>query len=126
MITKAIIESDQINNQYRIRIPKYHKLQGVSTSTPTDQLPFATVCYIPGIIPIYSVGDIVYVDFENDDLSFPVILGKLLCDDNKDKTLPNIKANSLSVDIDTRLSNDTQIGTVTYTDIRQTVNSIII
>lgn len=126
MITKAIIESNQVDNQYKIRIPKYHKLQGIATSTTTDQLPFATVCYIPGIVPVYSIGDIVYVDFENDDLSFPIILGKLLCNDNEDKTLSNIKANSLKVEIDTRLSEDTQIGTITYKDMSKTVNSVII
>lgn len=127
MLTKAIIQSDMINNQYKIRIPKYHKLDGVANSTPLEQLPFAAVCYQPGILPNYQINDIVYVDFENDDLSYPVIFGKLLRDENTvQSSWCDIKTRSLNVEVDTVLSTETKIGNVYYNDLEASVKSVII
>lgn len=127
MITKAIIESQQIDNQYKIRIPKFHKLSGVVDATPYSQLPVASVCYLPGIIPNYAVGDIVYVDFENDDLSYPIIIGKFLCDTNiSEDSVCDINTRSLKVQVDTNLSTETKIGDLNYTDIKIAVQSVII
>lgn len=127
MLMKAIIESNNIDNQYKIRIPKYHKLRGVAEASSYDQLPFASVCYLPGIFPNYSIGDIVYIDFENDDLSYPVILGKLLSDNNKsEKSVSDIESRSLKVQVDTTLSEDTKIGQISYNDFKQAVQSVII
>jgi len=36
MLMKAIIESNNIDNQYKIRIPKYHKLRGVAEASSYD------------------------------------------------------------------------------------------
>lgn len=127
MLMKAIIESNNIDNQYKIRIPKYHKLRGVAEASSYDQLPFASVCYLPGIFPNYAIGDIVYIDFENDDLSYPVILGKLLSDNNiSDVSVSDITSRSLNVQVDTTLSENTKIGQVEYDDLEQSVLSVII
>ena len=127
MILKAIIESTNLDNQYRIRIPKYHQIDGVSTATPINQLPFASVCYQPGIIPNYSIGDVVYIDFENDDLSQPIILGKLLCQRSYTETsVSDATLRSLTVQVDTQLSEDTTISDITFDDIKLAVNSTII
>lgn len=127
MLIKAFIESNEINNQYKIRIPKYHKLSGTPGATPDSDLPIASVCYLPGIIPNYAVGDIVFVDFENNDLSFPVILGKLLCDENNaEESISDITTRSLKVEVDTKLSEDIKIGALNYNDLQLAVQSVII
>ena len=118
MLMKAIIESyPDKNSQVRIRIPKYHKLNGVAASTPTNELPLASICYLPGILPTYNPGDIVFVEFENDDISLPVILGKLLRKKDSSNSWCNIKTQSLEVDIDTKLSEDTILGKISYNDL---------
>lgn len=127
MIIKAIIESNSIDNQYRVRIPKYHKLSRTPGSTPTSGLPLASVCHLPGIVPTYAIGDIVFIDFENNDLSFPVILGKLLSDNNNlEESVSDVKTRSLTVDVDTKLSDDTKIGSINYNDLQLAVQSVII
>ena len=123
---KAIIESNSLDNQYRVRIPKYHKLRGVSTATPTESLPYATICCQPGIVPSYEIGDIVYVDFENDNISYPVIFGKLLRQEDTQLSWSDIKTRSLKVDVDTTLSEETKIGNINYNDIQVAVQSTII
>ena len=77
MITRAIV--DTVINKYnvRIRIPKKHKIETANGATPSNQLPVATICYQPGYPLAYNKGDIVYIEYENEDYSKPVILGKL-------------------------------------------------
>ena len=78
MITKAIIE--QITDDgyhFRVRIPILHKIEDAPGATPFKELPIALMCYAPGCKPNLSVGDVVYVGFENNQYSEPVILGML-------------------------------------------------
>ena len=98
MILKAIVESyPDENSRVKIRIPKFHKLKNVATSTPTDELPFAATCSLPGIKPVYIPDEIVFVDFENEDFSKPVIVGKLNYKNDKVKSISDITAGTLKV-----------------------------
>jgi hypothetical protein len=45
MLVQALVEEYVDEYHIRIRIPKFHKLQGTANATPTDQLPSATICY---------------------------------------------------------------------------------
>lgn len=78
MICKAIIES-VIDNGYnlKIRIPMLDKLYKTMAATANDKLLTAPVMTLPGIIPAYQKGDIVFVAFEDEDLSRPVVIGRL-------------------------------------------------
>lgn len=126
MIVKAIIESyPDENSRVRIRIPKFHKLKNVATSTPTDELPFASTCSLPGIKPVYIPNDIVFVDFENDDTSKPVIVGKLNYKNDEVNSISNITAGTLKVQSNTMLSDETQVGTINYSDLNYAVNGFI-
>lgn len=81
MITKAIIEQIESDGYHaKVRIPIFHKIEDVPGSTPFKELPTALISYAPGIKPNFSVGDVVYVAFENDQYSEPVIIGALLND----------------------------------------------
>ncbi len=78
MITKAIIEEMMYDGyRARIRIPIFHKIKDVPGSTPFNELPKALINYAPGCKPNFSVGDVVYVAFENNQASEPVIIGAL-------------------------------------------------
>lgn len=78
MITKAIIEEMMMDGYHaRIRIPVFHKIKNVPGATPFSELPLALINYAPGCKPNFSVGDVVYVAFENNQASEPVIIGAL-------------------------------------------------
>lgn len=118
MIYKAIVDQ-VLNNGYnaKIRIPKLHKIENASGATPSRDLPIASICMLPGILPAYKKGDIVFVAFENDATDYPLILGQLYCDLNNSQS--NIKALSISAESHANLPVSTNIGDIQYNDIQQ-------
>lgn len=111
MITRALIADKIDTYHYKVRIPMYNKSESAVGSTPNNELYTACVSNTPGIIPAYNVGNAVYIGFESSDTSTPVILGALL-NANAISIQNDINATSLTVSIDTHLSKDTTIGTV--------------
>lgn len=73
---KAIIEERVSSYKYRIRIPRYDKAQSVYSSSGSKNLLEAQVCTLPGMLPEYKTGDIVWVDYESNNIGNPVILGQ--------------------------------------------------
>ena len=116
MLTKAIIE--QVISQYevRVRIPLYNKAADAINCTPKEQLCIASTCIPAGQSYNYNVGDIVYVSFEDNDISKPVVLG-FLYSANKPITTSDILARDLSVDGEAILSKYTSIGNVAGNEI---------
>ena len=114
-LTKAYIVEKK-DNTYKVRIPIYHGIEGSSNATTDDELPYATVATIKGAANIYTAGDIVYVDFEENDLSKPVIIGGLLLDKKTNSTL-DIDFDSINVKTRAILPATTTIGNVTSTEL---------
>lgn len=116
MIFKAVVVS-RINedNQVYITIPA---LDGSTSKSDfrgvTKRL--ANICTLPGCTPVYATGDIVYVDFEQDNMAEPVVLGLLLSSKSKSSII-NLDAESLTVNVNTKLSNDFIVGETSYYDI---------
>ena len=77
MIQKAIIEQKIDKYSMRVRIPVYNKIKSDPTATPIDELYVASIQTLPGCSPNYQEGDVVLVDFENDNIAYPVIIGLL-------------------------------------------------
>lgn len=80
MIQKAIVESIENEYQVKVRIPKYDKMSGDGFSY--NDLSTSIICSSPGTLVNYSVGDIVLVGFENDEINKPVVLGLLYTNNN--------------------------------------------
>lgn len=76
----------------------------------------ATVCSLPGCTPVYATGDVVYVDFEQDNMANPIVIGSLLSSESKNSII-NLDAESLTVNVNTQLSEDTYIGENSYENI---------
>lgn len=112
MLQKAIIEKKIDKYSMKVRIPVYNKVKSDPTATPTNELYTATIQTLPGCSPNYQEGDVVIVDFENDDLSFPIISG-LLYREHMPQGSTDITADSLVVNVNTNLSENTLIGEVT-------------
>ena len=134
MIQKGIIAQVIDKYTYKVRIPKYDKIESATASTKTDDLSSGIVCTIPGVDIIYTVGDVVLVSFENDELSKPIILGLLYRENsnsdsdisvsNVDSSLSEIKnnldkINSSGIYTHLRYSND---NGVTFTSLFSTSN----
>lgn len=75
MITKGILTSiDYNNNTCSVRVPTFEM-----ASAPDTQAVFFNVAFMnmPGIYNGYKAGDVVFVAFENGNITFPVVVGKL-------------------------------------------------
>lgn len=126
MILKGIISSyPNEDNKIKIRIPRYHRPVGASGYTPLEDLPDATVISMPGIKPQYIPGDIVYIDFENDDLSKPCIIGKLNYPNDTIDSVSNAIFGDVTVQSVTTLSSNTTIGQIQPKDLQYTVQGFI-
>lgn len=110
MLLKGIIVGYN-GNKYKVRIPTF-EVAGNAQKYIVD----ATVAYEPGNIKGLLIDDVVYVGFENNDIDRPVILGKLLTN-NEEKASAFYKAADLEVSGSTKLSSNTQIGDINYNDI---------
>lgn len=86
-LQKGIIE--KIENKYtvKVRIPRYDKIATDPAGVKTENLADGILCTLPGTSIAYVVGDIVLVDFENDELSKPVVLGLLYRESSSDSSL---------------------------------------
>lgn len=129
MVQKGQVKEIPLNsNKIKVRIPIFE------TSTDNREAIFdCLMCVNPGSTHGYAVGDIVYVDFENNDLDHPVVVGKLYRQkdyenilktfDKNSKSSNNIKSNiaefvsDLKVYHRARLPEDTTIGDLSYSDI---------
>lgn len=118
MLQKAIIEKKIDKYLMKVRIPVYNKIKSDPTATPTEDLYTAIIQTLPGCSPVYQEGDLVLVEFENDDIANPVIIGLLYRQDML-KGSTDIVADSLHVNVNTTLSENTSIGYVTPESIKK-------
>lgn len=112
MLTKGyIVElSTSTNNKFKVRIPLFDSA-GQDTLTNEDNIVEATLCYEPSNLDSYEVGDCVFIEFENDEESKPVIIGKLYTTDSKEnRGLGNLS--TLNVSSSATLPLDSTLGDV--------------
>ena len=111
MVTKGIIElSDNVDGLYgindirfNVRIPIFESHKGA------DKAVFSAACVVmPGYIPNYQAGDVVYVTFEDNNLRKPVIIGNLYLGQTELKNA--VASSSLTVTNKANLPEDTTFG----------------
>jgi hypothetical protein len=116
MITKGIVEEIVSPYKAKVRLPIFDGIEGSQTALSTKDLSAATICTLPNLTSVVSVGDIVYVGFEDDDIARPVILGHLSKESGTD-TKAILTLDGLNVEGITQLSEQTNIGKVKPTEI---------
>ena len=116
MLTKGYIQAIISPHSVRVRLPIFNKVENVQGATPVEELATAPICTLPHFVQNPQIGDIVFVDFEEDQYSHPVVLGYL--------SIENNKPNFVSATLDgltalgrTRLGTDTNIGEIEYKNI---------
>ena len=110
MITKAVIEQILNKHSVRIRIPILDKVINASTGIPVDNYQTASECVLPNFCYNFNIGDIVFIDFEENNMDSPVILGYLT---NTSKQRTDGTLLSINVEGGSVLPADTSIGNVT-------------
>lgn len=124
MITKAIIKRlyTTDDNHYIIYVPLFRKAN-LDASDAT--LPATALC-ISGIENTLKVGDVVYIGFEENNFSRPVILSKLYTGTEKISDITTtIKSRSQETLDSTKLSENTMIGDIDIKNIYNTLNNFI-
>lgn len=118
ILTKAYITKlpDEGSNIYKVRVPL------MEDNTGTEAIFDALLCTSPICYNGYSVGDCVYIHFEDDDYDLPVILGKLF---TEIPTTSNayIIANELNITNTSKLPNDSTLGEYRADDIGNLYNA---
>lgn len=125
MVTKAIIvKTPSINNNiYTIRIPIFESANSVNNSNNSFITYDATLCSSPGISFGLKVGDCVFISFEDNKYSKPVIIGKLFID--SDYNSPSIYAPQV-LDVQNRanLPSNTKIGNYQMDEVLKRISEL--
>lgn len=121
MITKALIIKKISDDCYQIRIPTLDKVK--SSSLNSNELQVACASKQVSGDSNFNQNDVVYVEFEDNDIYNPVILGKLYVESNLN-SLQDFSANSLTVTNSARLSNEIVINNkITYDNIKNLIGT---
>lgn len=113
MLQRGIVKSINADNKtITVRVPMYE------TSNSGEALFECRIKNTPGVLGGYVKDDAVYVDFENDQLDAPVVVGKLfvgLAKEQNSKT--SIFADDLTVAGTATFSDNFKVGDVNYKDL---------
>lgn len=130
MITKGILKTiDYNNNSCTVRLPLF---EGAGNST--EVVLSAVFLNQPGSYNGYNEGDIVFVDFENDKLNNPIVLGKLYLGAEKENsavkkgglTVANLNVTTgATLPLDTKLVFEDPTSTVPVSNGLTTYKSLI-
>lgn len=117
MVTKGIIEEIIDTYKAKVRLPVFDALEGTQSGISNNNLCVATNIVIANMTNPVSVGDVVFVTFEDNDNSKPIILGHLY-KQKLSATKPNLSLGGLEATGTIKLSKFTSIGDVSYKEIQ--------
>jgi hypothetical protein len=118
MLTKAYIKAlpENGNNVFKVRVPLYED------NTGQEAIFDALLCTDPSSYNGYSIGDAVYIQFEDEYLNTAVIMGKLYVDTPTESSSYNL-VNELKVTDYASLPPTTKLGDYTAQDLVNLYNA---
>lgn len=123
MLTKAIIkETNKIgDNKYLVYIPLFQ----LANQTEQDAIYEATLCSDDCINNSLKVGDVVFVDFEDNRYEKPVIQGKLFTKKENKKITSQAVFKTLKVNEKVELNGDVNINGKNYSDLFRGLKNLL-
>ena len=123
MLTKAIIkETNKIgDNKYLVYIPLFQ----LANQTEQDAIYEATLCSDDCINNSLKVGDVVFVDFEDNRYEKPVIQGKLFTKKENKKITSQAVFKTLKVNEKVELNGDVNIHGKNYSDLFRGLKNLL-
>mgnify|MGYP003295047062 CR=1 FL=1 len=118
MVTRAKILEIISDMEIKIEVPAFGLIEELEGEEEVNEMPTARICTVPGCYPNFEEGDIILICIEDNDLSNPMIMGRLIPDDGSLGT-SNGTFQNLTVEKDTVLAKETTIGEVTSGNIEQ-------
>lgn len=116
MITKGIVEEILTSYKLKVRAPMLDRMVVSGLAKSTSSLNESIICTLPGCDINLKVGDIVFLAFEDNDYSKPIILGCLYRTVKTDSYCDLI-LNVLDVNLSAKLPSNTTIGEITPVEI---------
>lgn len=117
MITKGIItELPKSNNLFKVWVPIFGKDLDNKVILDTN------LAYNTSDISAYNIDDVVYVGFEDNYYSKPVILGRMFT--TKDNSINELSSKTIKVTNSAVLPKDTKIGNVEFNQLSETVDML--
>lgn len=117
MITKAIIESVESPYSVTVRIPIFDAVNEFNQATSSEYLSTATICILPNMQFNPEVGDVVFVTFEDNDPSKPVIIG-CLAKESGNLSSCNLEVESLDANSTVNIGKQVNIGDISYKELQ--------
>lgn len=130
MVTRGIIKSvpsgevtvidgkREVDNLYKVEIPALRTANNTTTTSTSAFLSNALLCYQPGNLNSYRVGDVVFLSIGEPE-ALPIIIGKMFVGDEEATNYS--KNNSLEVVQKAVLPEDTKIGDISFKDLKCTI-----
>lgn len=110
---------EKYDNIYEVFIPIFLSAGQSKDSKLSPSSIEATLCYQPEHLNSYNVGDIVFVSFEDNDKSKPIILGKLYLGNGETESRTNDIVQDLRVTHNAKLPKNTTIGDISGDEIER-------
>lgn len=118
MVTKGIVEEIIDTYSVRVRLPIYDSIENTKEATASKDLSIAVFSTFPNVDNLVNVGDVVWVSFEDDDISKPVIIGHLYKEHKENDVLSDLNVRKFNTNALTKLNENTYIGEITPNEIK--------
>lgn len=105
----------KVDNLYRVEIPTLRTANNTTVTSTSAFVSDALLCYQPGSINSYRVGDVVFLIIDTPE-ALPIIMGKMFIGEEEATTFN--KCNTLEVTQTATLPENTIIGDISFKDLK--------
>ena len=114
MVTRGIVEAVLNEYSYKVRIPIFDRIEADAEHTDYNSLSTAVASIPKGLNNSIKVGDVIFLTFENNNLTEPIIIGQLYREAITNDVTAAFSGRYLEITDEAKLPSNTTIGTLSY------------